>query len=76
MPPPSPDRVADWPLWWFARLESALERGDDRAAAAAVRKLEQLGIEVRFLVPPGRAGRRVAAEAPDRQRKGVGSGSR
>jgi hypothetical protein len=49
---PTPDRIADWPLWWFAQLEAALERGDDRAAAAAVRKLEQLGIEVRFTLPP------------------------
>jgi hypothetical protein len=48
---PTPDRVADWPLWWFAQLEAALERGDDRAALAAVRKLERLGIEVRFRLP-------------------------
>ena len=48
---PTPDRFADWPLWWFAQLEAALERGDHRAAAAAVRKLEQLGIEVRFKLP-------------------------
>jgi hypothetical protein len=60
MPHPTHDRVAGWPLWWFAQLESALERGDDRAAAAAVRKLERLGIEVRFRFLPRLARREVA----------------
>jgi hypothetical protein len=76
MPRPTPERVTDWPLWWFAQLDSALARSDDRAAVEAVRKLEQLGIEVRFRVPPGRAGRRGVAASTDRQRGGVGSGSR
>jgi hypothetical protein len=49
---PIPDKVANWPLWWFAQLEAALERRDKQAAVAAVRKLEQLGIEVRFTLPP------------------------
>jgi hypothetical protein len=53
---PSPDGIADWPLWWFAQLEAALERRDNRAAAAALRKLEALGIEVRFLLPPSTIG--------------------
>jgi hypothetical protein len=58
VPHRSPDSIADWPLWWFARLQAALERGDDRAAAEASRKLDRLGIEVRFRVPPGQPGRR------------------
>ena len=45
-------RFPDWRLWWFARLESALERGDCRAARKAIRQLERLGIEVRFTLPP------------------------
>jgi hypothetical protein len=57
MPNSHPDDVANWPLYWFARLESALERHDDRAAAEAIRKLESLGIEIRFRVPVRRAGR-------------------
>jgi hypothetical protein len=47
-----PSRVTDWPLWWFARLESAVDRDDDLAAREAIRQLERLGIEVRFLLPP------------------------
>jgi hypothetical protein len=45
-------QIADWPLWWFAQLEAALKRGDRGAAIAAIRKLEQLGFEVRFTLPP------------------------
>jgi hypothetical protein len=44
---------ATWPLWWFAQLDAALERNDNRAVAVAVRKLKRLGIEVRFQPPPG-----------------------
>jgi hypothetical protein len=52
MPTVTPDRLADWRLWWFAKLESAIERGDNRAAREALRHLERLGIEVRFTLPP------------------------
>jgi hypothetical protein len=45
-------QTSDWPLWWFAQLEAALKRGDRGAAAAAIRRLEQLGYEVRFTLPP------------------------
>jgi hypothetical protein len=41
------DRI-DWPLWWFARLEAAIERGDYAAAARAQRELERLGVTVRY----------------------------
>lgn len=41
-----PDHVCDWPLWWFARLEAAIERGDYPTAARAQRELERLGVTV------------------------------
>ncbi len=44
----SDDRTVDWPLWWFARLEAAVERGDHVAAAEAQRQLERLGVDVRY----------------------------
>jgi hypothetical protein len=39
-------------LWWYARLETALEREDHRAAREAMRNLARLGVEVRFTLPP------------------------
>ena len=48
---PDPDPVRDWPLWWFSRLEAAIERGDFQTAADAQRELERLGVTVRY---PGR----------------------
>ena len=44
----NPDPVHDWPLWWFARLEAAIERGDYQAAAHAQRELEGLGVGVQY----------------------------
>lgn len=44
-------KTIDWPLWWFARLEMAVERGDHAAAAAAQCELERLGVEVRYGLP-------------------------
>jgi hypothetical protein len=38
----------NWPLWWFAQLEAAIERGDYRAAADAQRELERLGVSVQY----------------------------
>jgi hypothetical protein len=55
---PSPTR--DWPLWWFARLETAVQRDDRRAAKEALRNLARLGIEVRFTLPP-----RAPSEPPE-----------
>jgi hypothetical protein len=43
-----PDAVRDWPLWWFARLEAAVERGDYQTAARAQRELERLGVTVQY----------------------------
>jgi hypothetical protein len=54
MPAFTKDRITDWPLWWFARLDAALERDDRRIAQEALRRLEQMGIEVRFRVPARR----------------------
>jgi len=45
---PSPDRVTDWPLWWFSRLEAAIERGDYRTALQAQHELERLGVTVTY----------------------------
>jgi hypothetical protein len=44
--------ITDWPLLWFVRLSSAIDRGDDSAARVALRNLERLGVEVRFTLPP------------------------
>jgi hypothetical protein len=49
--PATPDQTVqtvDWPLWWFARLEAAVERGDHQAAAEAQRELERLGVRVAY----------------------------
>jgi hypothetical protein len=45
---PIPDRVRNWPLWWFARLEAAVVRGNHAQAAEAQRQLERLGVDVRY----------------------------
>jgi hypothetical protein len=42
------DRVTQWPLYWFARLEGAVERRDFAAAADAQRHLQRLGIDVQY----------------------------
>jgi hypothetical protein len=54
VPVASPPREAEyyrWPLYWFARLEAALETGDLAQAANAQRRLEQLGLRVEPLAP-------------------------
>jgi len=53
-----PTPITDWRLWWYARLESAVERGDKRAAKEAIKNLERLGVEVRFTFPPDKEVRR------------------
>jgi hypothetical protein len=45
--PPDPP-VIDWPLYWFARLEKAVEAGDHQAAAEVQRHLARLGVRVRY----------------------------
>jgi hypothetical protein len=48
----SPNQTVDWPVWWFVRLEAAVERGDHQAAAEAQRELERLGVRVSYGRPP------------------------
>jgi hypothetical protein len=43
LPPPT-----DWPLYWFAVLEKAVEEGDHQAAAEAQRHLARLGVRVSY----------------------------
>lgn len=45
------EKTIDWPVWWFVRLEAAVERGDHQAAAEAQRELERLGVNVRYGQP-------------------------
>jgi hypothetical protein len=42
------EQVQDWPLFWFARLEAAIEHGDHQLAAEAQRALQQLGVTVTY----------------------------
>jgi hypothetical protein len=51
--------IQDWPLYWFAQLEQAIDRGEFEQAAEAARQLRRLGVEVRY-----RRGMQ-----PDRQQK-------
>jgi hypothetical protein len=48
MPATIPEQTVDWPVWWFARLEAAVERGDHEAAAEAQRELARLGVRVAY----------------------------
>jgi hypothetical protein len=40
-----------WPLYWFARLEAALEDGDLEDAATAQAELMALGLRVEVIAP-------------------------
>ena len=42
-PPPT-----EWPLYWFAKLDKAVEDGDHQAAAEAQRELARLGVRVAY----------------------------
>jgi hypothetical protein len=46
MPSLTPSPPTDWPLYWFARLEKAVEEGDHQSAAEAQRELKRLGVRV------------------------------
>jgi hypothetical protein len=62
-PPP-----ADWPMYWFARLEKAVEQGDHATAALAQRELARLGVRVAYgrpQQPPPRGGRPVKGGGHD-----------
>jgi hypothetical protein len=45
---PADAPVIDWPLYWFAKLEKAVEAGDHQAAAEAQRHLARLGVRVNY----------------------------
>ena len=45
---PSLPRHTNWPLFWFAKLEKAVEEGDHQAAAEAQRELARLGVRVAY----------------------------
>ena len=49
LPPPT-----ELPLYWFARLEKAVEQGDHQAAAEAQRELARLGVRVAYGRPGAR----------------------
>jgi hypothetical protein len=51
------------PVYWFVRLEQALERGDFAAALNATDRLRQLGVTVRF--NGLRASRSLTVGGPD-----------
>ena len=58
IPTPRPP-ITDVPIYWFARLDRAIEEGGFEAAAEAQRNLERLGVIVRY----GRPERRVVTSA-------------
>jgi hypothetical protein len=61
LPPPT-----DWPLYWFAALEKAVEEGGHQAAAEAQRELARLGVRVAYGRPGAgqeRATRREVSHA-------------
>lgn len=44
----APQNQIDWPLYWFARLEKAVEKGEHQVAAEAQKQLARLGVRVQF----------------------------
>ena len=40
--------ATEWPLYWFAKLEKAVQDGDHQAAAEAQRQLASLGVRVNY----------------------------
>lgn len=47
----SAKRPEDWPVYWFAKLELAVESGDHRTAADVQKQLERLGVRVQYGIP-------------------------
>jgi hypothetical protein len=41
-------KPTDWPVYWFAALERAIEENDWQAAENAKQQLERLGVSVSF----------------------------
>jgi hypothetical protein len=56
--PSAETTVENLPIYWFARLERAVEEGNHQTAAEAQRELARLGVEVRYGRPRRNAGRR------------------
>jgi hypothetical protein len=55
MPNPATDRQpTDWPVYWFVKLDEAVETGDFQAAAEAQRELARLGVRVSYRRPERR----------------------
>ena len=48
MPCASQTTPTDWPIYWFAVLEKAVEKGDHQIAAQAQRELARLGVRVSY----------------------------
>jgi len=46
--PTDPDPVRDWPLWWFASLEAAIDRDNRKKAAQSLRELKRLGFTIKY----------------------------
>jgi hypothetical protein len=44
----------DQPIYWFAILDRAVERGAHAAAGKAQRELERLGVRVAYGIPKGK----------------------
>jgi hypothetical protein len=57
---PATNDATDWPLYWFAKLEAAVERGDHQGAARAQRQLARLGVRVQYGRPQPRPRTEVA----------------
>jgi hypothetical protein len=62
--PATREKTIDWPVWWFVRLEGAVEKGDHQAAAEAQHELERLGVTVRY----GRPRRQTAVAGKEVER--------
>jgi hypothetical protein len=59
LPPPT-----DWPLYWFAALEKAVEEGDHQTAAEAQLELARLGVRVAYGRPGAGKERAKRVEVP------------
>lgn len=51
MPVAPPTHFDDVPIYWFAKLERAVEDSNFAEAAEAQKRLERLGVLVRFVRP-------------------------
>ena len=49
--PKQSDDIREWPIYWFARLESAIETGNVTLATRANSRLLKLGFDVKVRRP-------------------------